>query len=737
MQNLTLNEPEQVLSTYFGYSVFRPNQREAIMEVLKGHDVFVLMPTGGGKSLCYQIPAMLMPGVTIVVSPLIALMKDQVDALQANGIEAAFLNSSMSWQEQNEVTHRVKTGQIKLLYVAPERFKGQDGAFLSMLDQLQPSLIAVDEAHCISHWGHDFRPDYLELSVLKSRFPSTPVIALTASADQTTRDDIIAKLKLQNPQVFTSSFNRSNIFYEVRDSVDSTGELIDFLNTNKGEAGIIYTLKRSSTEELAEQVNAAGFKAMAYHAGLSRDERERCQDLFLKDEISVIVATVAFGMGIDKSNVRFVVHMSMPKNIESYYQETGRAGRDGLESKALLFFNYGDMHTLRYFATIDGNDAQTAIMLDKLNQMVAFCELRSCRRQYLMNYFGESHPDVCGKCDVCLSEYHSVDYTTEAQKALSAVARLNQTYGAEMITLLLKGSQSKKMTDWMRALKTYGVGSDRPATFWKSLLRELCSKGYLSQEGNPMPVYKLTGESMKLLRGEEKFIVQEKPDARPVHQRTGADKSSDNGSDRRLFERLRVVRKEIADEEGKPPFVVLSDKSLHELATFFPQTLGDLHYINGFGQVKTERYGSTFIDVIQKFCKEHDIAPKPNHLYRKSAQNNPTGSAGINKNSAERKPSAGRLQSAALSYQIYRTGKTIEEVAAERGLATSTICGHLEIYVGRGMIEVEELVDSSTINQIHEIVKNNPNARLKEIKEAAGQDVTYEEIRFVIAASGS
>lgn len=712
--------PESLLKNYFGYDGFRAQQRDIIETVVGDRDAFVLMPTGGGKSLCYQIPALMKPGLTVVVSPLIALMKDQVDALRANGIAADFLNSSMSFVDQQRSMNRINSGETRLLYVAPERFNGKDSMFNSMLKNASISLFAIDEAHCVSHWGHDFRPDYLALSNLKKQYPDVPVIALTASADETTRKDIVEKLRLQNPEVFISSFNRANIRYEVRQPEDQMGELLDFLDEMKGESGIIYTLKRSQTESTAEALREQGINALAYHAGLPREKRNKHQELFLKDEASVIVATIAFGMGIDKSNVRFVVHMNMPKNIESYYQETGRAGRDGLPSTALLFLNYGDLSTLRYFATIDGNQKQTEIMTRKLDQMVEFCETHQCRRQYLMNYFGEAHPNSCGNCDACLGEFDEVDYTVDAQKVLSGVARLNQQFGAEMVALLLKGSGSKKMQPWMRELKTYGVGKDRTVDYWKNLITELAAQGYLKREGEPMQVYKLTPEARDILLGNQKFIVREAK-AQPG-KKTAPEK--DDSYDRRLFGLLRTERKRIADEEGVPPFVVLSDASLRELATYYPQSSERLFDITGFGKKKVQTYGPYFIDCIYSYCKEHGIEEK---AIPKG------GSGGRSLSKSRRKKPAGPNNSSNLTLKLFQAGKSIDQIAKERELARATIEGHLVQFIERGMLEVRLFMSKKKQAAIAQAIRENESGKLRDIKEALGNDFSYADIRMVMA----
>ncbi|MGI8884871.1 MAG: DNA helicase RecQ, partial [Pyrinomonadaceae bacterium] len=498
---MNIAQAKEILTHQFGYASFRMNQQAAIETVLQKKDCVVLMPTGGGKSLCYQIPALMLDGLTVVISPLIALMKDQVDALKNNGVEAAFLNSTQTAAQQVEVFRRVRNGTLKLLYVAPERLLQSGEQFIDFLKSVNVSLFAIDEAHCISSWGHDFRPEYIQLGKLKQYFPGIPIIALTATADKLVRKDIFERLKIRNAELFLSSFNRPNIFYTVEPKRNSFARLLDYLESRRDESGIIYCLSRSSSDSLAADLRDEGYSALSYHAGLDKEMRDKHQELFLKDEVKIIVATIAFGMGIDKSNVRFVVHVDLPKNIESYYQETGRAGRDGLNSDALLFFSWGDVIKLKGFAEVEGNRAQTEIMLNKLNTMGKFGELKTCRRKFLLNYFSEDLAEDCGNCDNCNTTFERFDGTVIAQKALSAVYRTNQRVGLSYLIDFLRGSQSKKIWDEHKNLKTYGVGADISKENWFEYFRDLIAQGFLKQTEGQFPIIALTEKSEDVLKG--------------------------------------------------------------------------------------------------------------------------------------------------------------------------------------------------------------------------------------------
>ncbi|CAN5406719.1 DNA helicase RecQ [soil metagenome] len=717
---MNINRAKEILKRQFGYDSFRMNQESAIEAVLQKRDCVVLMPTGGGKSLCYQIPALMSDGLTLVVSPLIALMKDQVDALKNNGVEAAFLNSTQAAQEQIEVFHDIRSGKLKLLYVAPERLLQSGDQFIDFLKGIKISLFAIDEAHCISSWGHDFRPEYIQLGKLKRHFPEIPIIALTATADKLVRKDIIERLNVKNAALFISSFNRPNIFYTVEPKRNSYSRLLEYLEKRKDESGIIYCLSRNSVDSLAADLRDEGFNALSYHAGLDKQTRDKHQELFLKDEVKIIVATIAFGMGIDKSNVRFVVHLDLPKNIESYYQETGRAGRDGLQSDALLFFSWGDVIKLKGFAEVEGNEAQTEIMLNKLNLMGKFGELKTCRRKFLLNYFSEELTEDCGNCDNCTTVFERFDGTIIAQKALSAVARTGQRFGLSYLIDFLRGSQAKTIRDEHKNLKTYGIGADVSKNNWFDYFKDLISQEFLAQTEGQYPTIVLTEKSEAVLRGTERvelIKVKIKEDKKVSLLR---EVSHEYFKD--LFDDLKKVRTAFAREENVPPYVVFSDATLVEFATYLPQTTDEIRRISGVGDLKLEKYGADFLKVIKDYCENNKLASRINLKMPKREPKKRT------------KRDADGNDTYTVSLKMFKSGASIAEIAESRGMAEGTIETHLVRSIQSGEISVREIVSDSKAEDIRNaILKLDTEATIGRVKEFLGEDYSYGEIRAVIA----
>ena len=608
-----MKELQQLLKKFFGYSEFRPLQAEIIQHILQKKDALVLMPTGGGKSICYQLPGIYLPGITLVISPLIALMKDQVEGLIANGIPAASLNSMMSDSEQQQVKQLCIQGKIKLLYISPERVKAEADWFLPRLDI---SLIAIDEAHCVSHWGHDFRPEYTQLAILKERFPNVPVIALTATADKVTRTDIIEQLRLNNPQVFISSFDRPNLSLTVRRGLNKKEKIksiVHFIRQHRDQCGIIYCMKRSDTEMLVEELSLFQIKATAYHAGLSPQKREQAQNDFIHDRVDVVCATVAFGMGIDKSNIRWVIHFNMPGSIENYYQEIGRAGRDGAKSDTLLFYSMSDLIVLRQFAEESG---QVEVNLEKLNRMQRYCETDVCRRRILLSYFGEEVEKDCGNCDVCKNPPLRFDGSILVQKALSAVVRTNQQIGVEMLIHILRGAARTELTEkGFHHIKTYGAGRDLSYMEWKEYIYQMIQLGFLEIDYAHANRLKVTALGTKVLYGKAtaQLAKYSPPEPEKKKAKTGSEKKGfkaqpirpieSESVDEILWDALKQLRKQLADRESRPAYHIFTDDSLEDMVAQKPITLGDFNLIRGVGQIKLEKYGRVFVSLIRFVLK--------------------------------------------------------------------------------------------------------------------------------------
>jgi ATP-dependent DNA helicase RecQ len=594
---LVLSTPRDILKDIFGYDSFRSPQDEVVDAVLAGRDVFVLMPTGGGKSICYQVPALVKEGTAIVVSPLISLMQDQVRALQLNGVAAEMLNSSQTASDVAEITRRARAGQLKILYAAPERV--MTAGFSDLISQLNISLFAIDEAHCVSQWGHDFRPEYVRLGALRAQLPEIPFIALTATADAQTRGDILHRLGLVDPKVFVAGFDRPNIRYLIRQKNDPRHQLLEYVQSRNGESGIVYCLSRKGVESVAAELSKKGVNAVAYHAGLPNAERSRAQEAFSKDEVQVVVATVAFGMGIDKPNVRFVIHYDMPKNVESYYQETGRAGRDGLPSDALMLYGTSDLIMAKRLISSGQNPTQVKIELAKLAALVEICEAVTCRRQLLIGYFGDHMDKPCGNCDICLEAPEQYDATEQAKLALMAIYETGQRFGAGYIVDMLMGKETPRIVaSKHNELSTFSAGAMFPKEVWESILRQLIGLEYLRVDSENYSILKLTPLTRSLLR-EDGRLTLAKPRLKPVKQRRRDRVKGLAHGDAVLFEKLRIWRRETADAEGVAAFVVFSDATLTGLASQKPTNMDELRQVSGIGEHKARKYGTQVLEVLR------------------------------------------------------------------------------------------------------------------------------------------
>ena len=703
-----------LLKTHFGFDGFLPLQEEIIGSVMDGKDAFVLMPTGGGKSLCYQVPALALDGLTLVISPLISLMKDQVDALKTNGIKAAFINSSLDQREAAEVGERVRRGDTKILYVAPER--AVLPGFQAFLKTLNVSLIAIDEAHCVSEWGHEFRPAYRELQGLRQICPKAPVIALTATATRRVRADVLSQLGLREPQIFASSFDRPNLTYSVEPKTDAFSALLGLVRKHQGESAIVYCLSKRATEDTAQSLSQQGFHAESYHGGMEPNDRRDVQERFIRDQLPIVVATIAFGMGIDKPDVRLVVHYDMPKSVEGYYQETGRAGRDGMPSECVLFYAPGDRAKHEYFINQLEYDDEKDRARERVRRMLDFCTLSTCRRKFLLEYLGEEWPGTnCGSCDVCLSPRESYDSTESAQMLLSAVVRTGQRFGAKHVISVLRGSKTKPVEKWdHHELPLFGVGKQRSESEFQDIVPELINQGLLAKADGQYAILSVPQKGREFLKSRATLTL-----TRPILRAGSTTRTSGDGRryDEELFSELSALRKRLADDREVPAYVIFGNRSLQDMARKAPRSQEEFSSVSGVGSAKLREFGDTFIETITRYVESKGLPqfydPVETSFGRKT------------------RPSVS--DSARMTGELVSNGSNLEEVSEQRGVKRSSVLAHLERLVNEGIkVELGHLMPSPARHQaIEQAFESSGQLLLRPVMDLLGDGYDYEELRVV------